>query len=86
MVRSQIYLSEDEMAALERESRATGRSKSQLIRDAIDRTYLKSRQDLLGALSRSKGTWRRRETGKAWVERHRKGRLAALYRADDRGR
>ena len=81
MERTQIYLSKDENAALERESRATGRSKSQLIREAIDRIYLNAkRADLLSALKRSWGSWRgRRESGAAWVERLRSGRLARVH-------
>ena len=34
--RTQIYLTPEESAALERESIATGKTKSQLIREAID--------------------------------------------------
>jgi hypothetical protein len=37
--RTQIYLTPDESAALERESIKTGKTKSQLIREAIDEKY-----------------------------------------------
>jgi hypothetical protein len=81
MRRTQIYLSEQEDAALERESRATGLSKSHLIRAAIDRVYAAAkRSDLLEALLASRGRWRRAEKGEAWVERRRRGRLARIYR------
>ena len=39
MQRTQIYLSEDELARLDREVERTGRTRSRLIRDAINRTY-----------------------------------------------
>ncbi len=81
MVRTQIYLSDDAAKALEREARATGRTKSRLIRDAIDRVYLggKGASDVLRSLERSAGAWRRRESGAAYVERLRSGRLARIH-------
>ena len=39
MQRTQIYLSEDELARLDREVERTGWTRSRLIRDAINRTY-----------------------------------------------
>lgn len=81
MVRTQIYLSDEEARALEREARATGRTKSRLIRDAIDRVYLGTRDtdEVLRSLERSAGAWRRRESGAAYVERLRSGRLARIH-------
>ena len=81
MVRTQIYLSHGEAKALEREARATGRTKSRLIRDAIDRVYLggKDASDVLRSLEKSAGAWRRRESGAAYVERLRSGRLARIH-------
>ncbi len=81
MTRTQIYLSEQETRALEREARASGRSKSQLIRDAIDRTYLQAGGSaaLIRALAASAGAWKRRTSGEAQVERLRGGRLAQLH-------
>lgn len=83
MERTQIYLNAEEARALERLARRTGRTKSQLIREAIDQTYLGShhdREQVLAALRRSAGSWRRRkETGEEYVERLRGGRLARLH-------
>ena len=81
MVRTQIYLSDEEARALEREARATGRTKSRLIRDAIDRVYLgaKDTDEVLRSLERSAGAWRRRESGAPYVERLRSGRLARIH-------
>jgi predicted transcriptional regulator len=81
MNRTQIYLNDEEARALEREARATGRTKSRLIRDAIDRVYLGGRDasELLRSLEESAGAWRRREDGAAYVERMRSGRLARLH-------
>lgn len=82
MERTQIYLSQEEVTALEREAAATGRSKSQLIRDAIDRVYLGPPRDgLLVVLARSHGRWKGRdEDGATWVEHRRTGRLARIHR------
>ena len=79
--RTQIYLTGAESAALDRESERTGRSRSQLIRDAIDSSYLgRSGDDRLKALRESAGVWKNRnETGAAYVKRVRKGRLARLH-------
>jgi hypothetical protein len=80
MRRTQIYLSGPEDAALEREARATGHTKSRLIRDAIDRVYVAAKRvDALEALEASRGRWSRTLSGEAWVERRRLGRLARLH-------
>ena len=81
MRRTQIYLSEEETRALEREARATGRTKSRLIREAIDRVYMGGREtsELLRSLRETAGAWRRREDGAAYVERVRSGRLARIH-------
>ena len=82
MTRTQIYLSEAETRALVRESQASGRSKSQLIREAIDRVFLGAgdRGSLERALERTAGAWqRRRQTGAEHVERMRSGRLVQLH-------
>ena len=81
MRRTQIYLTEDEAAVLDRIARASGQTRSQLIRDAIRRTYLARRApaEILQALGESAGGWRHRVTGAAYVERMRSGRLARLH-------
>jgi len=79
--RTQIYLTKRETAALTRVARETGRTKSQLIREAIEATYLTPQaEDLVAVLRRTAGLWAdRAETGEAYVERMRSGRLARLY-------
>jgi Ribbon-helix-helix protein, copG family len=79
--RTQIYLTRAESAALDREAVRTGRSRSQLIRDAIDRDYL-GRQggDLRMVLEETAGAWKgRRGSGAAYVRQIRQGRLARLH-------
>jgi len=80
--RTQIYLTEEETRALDGEARSSGRTKSQLIRTAIDRMYLGGRtgRALLDALRRSRGSWQRSQSGGEYVERLRAGRLARLHR------
>jgi predicted DNA-binding protein len=81
MVRTQIYLSDEIDAVLVRLSRRTGRTKSQLIRDALERLYLaaKERDQIVTALRASAGAWRRAEGGAEYVESRRRGRLASLH-------
>jgi len=86
--RTQIYLTRDEVAALEKLKEATGISASELVRRAVDRVYLGreslSREERLAVAQSSAGAWGgRRETGAAFVERLRSGRLA---RSRDRRR
>lgn len=79
--RTQIYLSKREKAALTRAAKETGRTRSQLIREAIEARYLTSQaDDLIAALERTAGLWADwAETGEAYVERIRSGRMARLY-------
>lgn len=83
--RTQIYLTDEADTALAELSAKTGRTKSQLIREAIDATYLRraGRDELRRALAASAGAWRGRERGDAYVERLRGGRLARLHQAAD---
>lgn len=80
MERTQIYLGKREKAALARAAKETGRTRSQLIREAIEARYLSSQSDdLVAVLNRTAGLWAdRAETGEAYVERMRSGRLARL--------
>lgn len=83
--RTQIYLSEDETEALDRLAKRTGRTRSQLIREAISAHYLAGagaddRVAFSRALLASAGAWKgRRPTGKAFVERLRGRGLGELY-------
>ena len=82
MDRTQIYLSEVQAAVLDRQAARTGLSRSQLIREAIDKTYLgESGDDALAVLESTAGAWNgRHEDGATFVKRlrskHRYGRLS----------
>ncbi len=62
MVRTQIYLTEAERERLATLSDETGKSQSELIREAIDR-FLSSRShaDRVALLRRARGMWKDRE-------------------------
>lgn len=81
--RTQIYLSREQSAALDREAKRTGTTRSHLIREAIEARYRtpKSRDEIQKALRATAGLWRdRTETGEEYVERLRTGRrLRELY-------
>ena len=61
--RTQIYLTQHESAALERESIRTGKTRSQLIREAIDELYgIETQSDRLrAALEIAFGAWKEGE-------------------------
>jgi hypothetical protein len=86
--RTQIYLTDEQGRVLESRSKATGSTVSELIRVAIDRTYVRrggtSRADRVRLARRTAGAWKAfPETGAEYVERLRGSRrLAALL---DRG-
>lgn len=62
MVRTQIYLTEAEQQALRALSRRTGRTQSELIREAVDQLIAQSeRTDRLAALKQARGMWQDRE-------------------------
>ena len=78
--RTQVYLTNEELSALNRQQRGTGTDRSQLIRRAIDREYLGrarlTKPDRLSIIRRAAGAWKgRTETGAQYVERLRSGRL-----------
>lgn len=80
--RTQIYLTARESAALDAAVRRTGRTRSHLIREAIEALYLGGADldERQRALEASAGAWTgRRETGERMVERLRSGRLASLH-------
>ncbi len=77
MGRTQIYLGEDELELLDRAARETGASRSELIRRAVRTTFGgQAKEERLGALSASAGSWRgRRRTGAEYVDSMRGGDL-----------
>jgi len=87
MERTQIYLSRDQSAALDREAKRTGTTRSHLIREAIEARYGTSpdAKRVREALRATAGLWSdRTETGQEYVERIRTGqRLRDLYPKDD---
>ncbi len=83
MQRTQIYLTKRESAALAKAAAQTGRTRSQLIREAIGARYLvpSEQREALDALEATDGIWSgHAETGEATVERLRPGRLGRLHR------
>jgi Ribbon-helix-helix protein, copG family len=77
MSRTQIYLGEHELKLLDRASRETGASRSELIRRAVRSTFgRESKDERLGGLRASAGSWRgRRRTGAEYVDAMRSGDL-----------
>jgi len=70
MGRTQIYLGDGELELLDRVSRATGASRSELIRRAIRSTFgERSKDERLRALQASAGSWQGRTfTGAEYVD------------------
>ena len=84
MARTQIYLGEDELELLDRASRDSGASRSELIRRAVRATFGEQPKDeRLRALQGTAGAWSvRKETGAEYTDVIRSGdlndRLATL--------
>lgn len=70
MNRTQVYLDEGELELLDRASRDTGASRSELIRRAVRTTFGEQGKDeKLRALQASAGSWRgRRTSGAEYVD------------------
>ena len=70
MTRVQIHLADEELELLDRASRVTGASRSELVRRAVRQTYgERSTEERLAALRRSGGTWKDRSfTGAEYVD------------------
>jgi hypothetical protein len=80
MKRTQIYLSDGEAGVLRRRARASGRTVSALIREAIDRVYLQDKAKILAILERTRAAWPDgTPSGASYVERLRPGGLARLH-------
>jgi predicted DNA-binding protein len=85
--RTQIYLTPEESSALERASIKTGKTKSQLIREAIDEKYRvrPSLEEFLAVLNAAAGIWANPE-GDAAVKAIHTGRRAEARRTRQRMR
>ena len=70
MGRTQIYLGSEELELLDRVARATGASRSELVRRAVRSTFGEpTKADKLQALEASAGSWRGRSfTGGEYVD------------------
>jgi hypothetical protein len=84
MQRTQIYLTDAELERLDREVERTGRTRSRLIRDAIERAYPEkvSQADFERILHEVAGSWKVPFTGQQYVDAIRgrtPGGLAALW-------
>lgn len=80
--RTQIYLSEQQDRELQRRATKSGRTKSDLIREAIDAAHLRGAAGggLSETIVQTFGAWSRGQSGERSVERLRAGRLAKLHR------
>lgn len=69
-MRTQITLTDEDIELLDHAARASGASRSELIRRAIRATYGSGgREERVAALKRSAGSWRRRDvTGAQYVD------------------
>ncbi len=70
MARTQVYLADEELELLEKASRATGASRSELIRRAVRSAYGEpDMKERLRLLRESSGVWRDRTfTGAEYVD------------------
>lgn len=70
VMRTQVTLGKEELELLDRAAKASGASRSELIRRAIHRAYgTGSKQERLAALDHSRGSWRGRDfTGTEYVD------------------
>ena len=77
MGRTQVYLGSEELELLDRVSRETGASRSELIRRAVHTAFGETAQEeRLQALRRSAGAWRGLQiTGQEYVDEFRGGDL-----------
>jgi Arc/MetJ-type ribon-helix-helix transcriptional regulator len=80
--RTQVYLGEEELQALDRAARAAGASRSELIRRSVREAFgLKTKADRTRALKASAGIWKGRSfTGAEYIDAHRGDLNARLRR------
>jgi hypothetical protein len=80
--RTQIYLGDDELELLDRVSRSTGASRSELVRRAVRNTFgAPTKSQKLRALDASAGVWRDRPfTGAQYVDTERGDLEERLHR------
>jgi hypothetical protein len=83
--RTQIYLGQEELELLDRAARATGASRSELIRRAIRNTYGVAHgatpEERLAAIQAAAGIWEDRDfTGEEYVRAIRSGDMNANLR------
>src|SRR5271170_2199050 len=73
MLRTQVYLGDEELEVLDRAARAAGASISELIRRSVRESFgLKTKADRMQALRASAGSWKGRSfTGAEYVDAHR---------------
>jgi Arc/MetJ-type ribon-helix-helix transcriptional regulator len=71
--RTQVYIGEEELEALDNAAHAVGASRSELIRRAVRESYgLKTKADRIRALRASAGSWKGRAfTGAEYVDSRR---------------
>jgi predicted DNA-binding protein len=84
MERTQIYLSREDLAKLDRVAERTGMTRSRLIRDAIERTYPREidQEEFEAVLREVAGSWKVPFTGAQYKDALRgrvPGGLAALW-------
>lgn len=88
--RTQIYLTARQNDALDAAAKRTGQTKSRLIRDAIDATYITTAdvEEVLAVLDETAGTWSGgEETGEEFVDRMRTRGIGQLHQeSEERGR
>ncbi|MGC2373562.1 MAG: CopG family transcriptional regulator [Solirubrobacteraceae bacterium] len=70
MPRTQVYIGEEELEALDNAARTAGASRSELIRRAVRESYgLKTKADRTRALRASAGSWKGRNfTGARYID------------------
>ena|SRR5579872_2516362 len=71
--RTQVYIGEEELEALDNAAHAAGASRSELIRRAVRESYgLKTKADRIQALRASAGSWKGRDfTGAQYADARR---------------